>query len=109
MMAEVGIATSENFEQEVLKSSLPVVVDFWAPWCAPCLAIAPLLESLAQEQGDKLKVARVNVDEQPELAAKYQIRAIPTLYIFNNGEVVDTIVGFLPADELTKRVEEATS
>jgi len=108
-MAEVTTATSDNFDQEVLKSSLPVIVDFWAPWCAPCLAITPVLESLAREQADKLKVARVNVDEQPELAAQYQIRAIPTLYVFNNGKVADMIIGFLSPDELTKRVEEAIS
>ena len=106
-MAEIATATSDNFDQEVLKSSLPVIVDFWAPWCAPCLAMAPVLENLAQEQGDKLKVAKVNVDEQPELAAQYQIRSIPTLFIFDKGKVADTIIGFLPPDELAKRVDQA--
>jgi thioredoxin 1 len=85
--------TTANFEQEVLKAPQPVVVDFWAEWCAPCKMIAPLLDELAQEYGEKVKITKVNIDQHQELAVRYRINSIPTLLFFKNGQVVDQVVG----------------
>ena len=86
--------TSEDFEAEVLKSDEPVVIDFWAPWCGPCRAIGPVLDDLAQRYSGEVKVAKINVDEQPGLADAFKVSGIPTLYALNKGEVVSHIVGF---------------
>ncbi len=85
--------TDEQFEQEILKSDLPALVDFWAAWCGPCRAIAPVVEELAKDYQGKVKVAKMNVDENAKTPAKYGIRAIPTLIIFKGGQVVDQITG----------------
>lgn len=85
--------TQENFQQEVLQSQTPVLVDFWAEWCGPCKMIAPLLDELADEYGDKIKIGKVNVDEQQSLAAQYGVRAIPTLLIINKGQIAEQMVG----------------
>jgi len=85
--------TRENFSQQVLQSPKPVLVDFWAEWCGPCKMIAPLLDELADEYDGKVKVGKVNIDEQQQLAAEYGVRAIPTLLVFRNGEVADQLVG----------------
>ena len=85
--------TQENFAQQVLQSQSPVLVDFWADWCGPCKMIAPLLDELADEYDGKVKIGKVNVDEQQSLAAEYGVRAIPTLLVFQNGQVADQIVG----------------
>ncbi|MGC8868122.1 MAG: thioredoxin [Sulfurihydrogenibium sp.] len=100
-MAGKVIAVNEsNFEQEVLNSDVPVLVDFWAPWCGPCRLIAPIVEEIAEEMAGKAKVVKVNTDENPNLAMRYGIRAIPTIMVFKNGRVVDTRVGVQPKEVL---------
>ena len=92
--------TKTNFEAEVLKSDKPVLVDFWAPWCGPCRMLAPVLAEVAAEKGDKIKVGKVNVDENPELAAQYGISGIPAILLFKNGQIAGSSVGFKPKPEL---------
>ena len=92
--------TKDNFEQEVLRSELPVLVDFWATWCAPCRMLAPIVDEIAAENEDKLKVGKVNVDEEGELAIRYQVNSIPTLLLFENGQVQNKSVGYRPKEEL---------
>ncbi|MDL1943618.1 thioredoxin [Chloroflexi bacterium CFX2] len=100
------IHVSDNeFESTVLKSSTPVVVDFWAPWCTPCKMVAPVLEKLAAEYGDKLTIAKVNTDENPQWAVRYGVQGIPTLLFIKDGLVKDTIVGAAPAPVIKARVE----
>ncbi len=94
-----------NFTQEVLDSSLPVLVDFWAEWCMPCRMIAPAVAQIAQEYQGRLKVCKLNVDEAPQAASRYGIMGIPTLAIFKNGEVADKVVGVVPKSELVTAIE----
>ncbi len=100
-MAENVIEISNNnFETEVLKSNVPVLIDFWAEWCGPCRMVGPVVEELADEYAGKVKVGKLNVDNARETAAKYGIRSIPTLMIFKGGQVADTIIGAQPKDSL---------
>jgi thioredoxin 1 len=87
--------TDENFDREVLSAGMPVLVDFWAPWCGPCKRLGPIIEELARELAGKAKVGKINVDDSPGLAARYNVRAIPTIIIFRDGEVADQQVGLV--------------
>src|SRR5688572_26988005 len=92
----VRSTTASTFQADVLQNDLPVLVDFWAPWCPPCRAVGPVLDQLAQEQAGKVEVIKVNVDENPELAQKYGVTSIPAFRVFNNGDVVGSFVGAMP-------------
>ncbi|KAA3662377.1 MAG: thioredoxin [Calditrichaeota bacterium] len=97
--------TDNNFEQEVLKSDKPVLVDFWAEWCGPCKMIGPIIEELAGEYSDSIKIGKLNVDEHGAIAGNYGIRSIPTLLIFKDGEIADTIIGAVPKAELKRHLD----
>lgn len=108
-MAETTAAvatTDATFEEDVLKSDKPVLVDFWAVWCGPCRAVAPVVEEIATQYADKLKVAKLNTDENPGVSARYGITSIPSLYVFQNGEVVKTIVGAKPKPVLVRELAD---
>jgi thioredoxin 1 len=108
MASEKVIALDDsNFENEVLQSPVPVLVDFWASWCAPCKAIAPLVDALANEYEGKVKIGKVNVDESPATPAKYGIRGIPTLILFKDGKMIDQVVGAVPKSQLEALIKKA--
>ena len=98
--------TTENFEKEVINSELPVLVDFWAAWCGPCSAVVPALEELSDEYAGKFRVAKVNVDENPELASEYGIRSIPTMVLFKDRSQIDRFTGALPKEAIINFVNE---
>jgi thioredoxin 1 len=98
--------TDASFKQEVLDSEVPVLVDFWAPWCGPCRMVAPVVEEIAQQYQEKIKVVKVNTDENPNVASQYGIRSIPTLMIFKGGQRVDMVVGAVPRTTLANTIEK---
>ncbi|MDA8637379.1 thioredoxin TrxA [Rhodospirillales bacterium] len=95
-----------SFQEDVLNASGPVIVDFWAEWCGPCKQIAPALEEISAEMGDKVTIAKVNIDDNPEAPSTYGVRGIPTLIMFKDGEVADTKVGALPKSQLVQWIEQ---
>jgi thioredoxin 1 len=103
-MADVLEVSDDSFEREVLQSATPVLIDFWAPWCAPCRAIGPVVAELAQEYSGKLKVVKMNVDDNPQTPSKYGVRGIPNLIVFQGGQVKEQIVGAVPKAQLVKAI-----
>lgn len=97
--------SDSSFDGDILKSSVPVLVDFWAPWCGPCRSVAPIVEDLANQYAGKLRVAKINVDESTEVAMRYQITSIPTFILFKNGQVADRALGALPRSEFVKLID----
>jgi thioredoxin 1 len=104
-MSNAADITAQNFEQDVLKSDIPVLVDFWAEWCGPCRMIAPSVDAIAEEFAGKLKVFKLNVDQEATLASKYGVMSIPTLIIFKGGSVAEQIVGALPKQKLVEKIQ----
>ena len=104
MSEKITELDSSNFDSTLSSSSTPIVVDFWAEWCGPCKAIAPILNELAEELGDAVKICKVNIDNNSEVASKYEIRAIPTILIFKDGQIVDTIVGLIEKEDLKAKL-----
>jgi thioredoxin 1 len=105
MSLPVFTFNSDNFEREVIKSDIPVLVDFWAEWCVPCRLVTPVVEELADKYKGRLKVGNVNVDEEGAIAARYRIRSIPTLLLFERGEVREQIIGVHPKEVIDNRIE----
>jgi thioredoxin 1 len=103
-MADLLAVSDESFEREVLQSGTPVLIDFWAPWCAPCRAISPVVEEVARDYAGKLKVVKMNVDDNPRTPTRYGVRGIPNLIVFQNGEVKEQIVGAVPKVQLVKAI-----
>ena len=106
-MSEAITVSDSDFDQTVIKAKKPVLVDFWAPWCRPCLMVAPILDDLTKEYSNKITIARLDVDQNPKTASKYSIMSIPTLILFKNGEPVSHIVGFRPKAELKQSLDAA--
>jgi thioredoxin 1 len=104
-MAEISDVTDATFENEVLKSTTPVLVDFWAEWCGPCKAIAPIVKEIADDNGDKLKVVKINIDDSPQTPGTYGIRSIPTILMFKDGQVVSQLTGARPKGDFEELVE----
>jgi thioredoxin 1 len=103
-MSSAAAVTDASFENDVLKSSVPVLVDFWAPWCGPCRMVSSTVDEIAQDFAGKLKVYKLNTDENPQVASQYGIRSIPTLMLFKNGLKVDTVVGAVPKTTLSSTI-----
>jgi thioredoxin 1 len=108
-MANIKEVNDSTFQSEVLESDIPVLVDFWAPWCGPCQMVSPMLEMVAEKMGDKLKVVKMNTDENMKTAQNYEIMAIPSLLVFKKGEVAERIVGVKPQSQLEAQLQEIIS
>src|SRR3989442_15658692 len=104
-MAKPQVVSDQNFETEVIKSDVRVLVDFWAVWCGPCRMVAPVLEEIATEQGDKVKIAKLDVDANPITAGRFGVRAIPTMILFKNGREAQRVVGYVPKDKLLQQIQ----
>ncbi|WP_071517168.1 thioredoxin [Geitlerinema sp. PCC 9228] len=105
-MSAAAQVTDATFKSEVLESEVPVLVDFWAPWCGPCRMVAPVVDEIAQQYDGKIKVVKVNTDESPNVASQYGIRSIPTLMVFKDGQKVDMVVGAVPKTTLANTLEK---
>jgi len=105
-MADIQEVGDSSFDAEVLKSALPVLVDFWAPWCGPCKAIAPVVADLAKQYAGRLKVVKINVDDHPQSPSRYGVRGIPNLILFKDGQVRDQIIGAVPKAQLVKAIDQ---
>ena len=105
-MSSIKEVNEKTFQSEVLESDIPVLVDFWAPWCGPCQMVSPILEAVAEKMGDKLKVVKLNTDENMNTAQNYEIMAIPSLLVFKKGEVIERIVGVQPQPQLEAKLQE---
>ncbi len=103
-MAKPTVVSDQNFEQEVLKSDTPVLVDFWAAWCGPCRMVAPVLEEIANEQSDKIRIAKLDVDANPITAGRFGVRAIPTMILFKNGREAQRLVGYMPKERVLQQI-----
>jgi len=106
-MADITTVTDVDFQTNVIESDKPVLVDFWAPWCVPCRMVAPVLEEIAKERGDDIQIVKLNIDENPETAAKFQVMSIPTLILFKDGDVAHKVIGALPKRRLDAELEPA--
>ncbi len=106
-MGKEIVVNDDNFEQTVLQAKTPVLVDFWAPWCRPCLMVAPVLEELAEEYSGRVTIAKLNVDQDPKIASQYQVMSIPTMIIFKGGKPLSNIIGFKPKEQLKQDLDSA--
>jgi thioredoxin 1 len=103
-MSEPTHVTDDTFEVEVIQSNMPAIVDFWAPWCAPCHMIAPILEEIAADYDGQLKVAKLDVDQNPQVATQFGVMSIPTMILFKDGEAVERLIGYMPKERLLEKI-----